>query len=87
MTVYRPAPGVAVEQREEAVYLARLPDGPIVALEGTAAVIWIEACSADRRAIAERVADHVDRDAADIATDVDTFLDDLVAQGLLRESA
>ena len=37
MTAYRPASGVAVEQFEDAVYIARLPDGPIIALEGTAA--------------------------------------------------
>ncbi len=86
MTAYRPASGVAVEQFEDAVYIARLPDGPIIALEGTAAVIWSEACSSAPGPIADRVAHHVDRDAAQIAPDVELFIQDLVAQGLLRES-
>ena len=87
MTAYRPAFRVAVERREDAVYIARLPDGPIIALEGTAALIWIEACSPAPGDLADRVADHVDRDAADIAADVEGFVDDLVARGLLSEFA
>lgn len=87
MTVYRPASRVGVEQREATVYVARLPDGPIIVLEGTAALIWMEACSSAPRTIAERVGDHVDRGAAEIAAEIDRFVRDLVAQGLLRESA
>ena len=40
MTAYRPGPGIATEQHDDAVYVARLPDGPIIVLEGTAALIW-----------------------------------------------
>lgn len=86
MTAYRLAPRVAVERREGTVYVACLPDGPIIALEGTAAVIWSEACSSAAGPIADRVADHIDRDAAEIAADVERFIHDLVAQGLLRKS-
>ena len=87
MTAYRPACHVAVEQRGDAVYIARLPDGPIIVLEGTSALIWMEACSPAPGEVADRVADQVDRDAAEIAADVERFVQDLVAQGLLREAA
>ena len=86
MTGYRPAPGTAVEQHEGTVYVARLPDGPIIVLEGTAALIWVEACSSADGAISDRVGDRVDRDAAEIAGDVDALVQDFVARGLLREA-
>lgn len=87
MKAYRPASDVAVEHRGDTVYIARLPDGPIIALTGTAAVIWSEACSLASRPLADRVADHVDREADEIASHVERFVDDLVAHGLLQEAA
>lgn len=87
MKAYRPASDVAVEHGGDTVYIARLPDGPIIALTGTAAVIWSEACSLAPRPLADRVADHVDRDAAEIAPDVERFVADLVVYGLLQEAA
>lgn len=85
MTAYRPGRGIAMEQHDDAVYVARLPDGPIIVLEGTAALIWMEACSHEPGAIVDRVGEQVDRDTGEIADAVVRFVEDLVAQGLLRE--
>jgi hypothetical protein len=77
---------VAVEADDGVVFLARLPDGPIIVLQGTAALIWAEACGPDVGGVVHRVAEQVGRDAADIEHVVDDFLDDLVEQGLLQSS-
>jgi hypothetical protein len=87
MTVYAPGPGIAMEQHDEAVYVARLPDGPIIVLEGTAALIWHEACSSGPGTIADRVGEQVDRDTGEIADAVARFVEDLLAQGLLHQAA
>lgn len=76
-----------MEQHDEAVYVARLPDGPIIVLEGTAALIWAEACSSEPGEIADRVGERVDRDTGEIADAVSRFVEDLVARGLLRKAA
>ena len=61
----------------------RLPDGPIVVLDGIAALIWDEACTGDRETITERVAEATDAAPDAIRADVDAFVADLVARGLL----
>ena len=71
-------------------YVARLPDGPLVVLEDTAALIWAEAADGPEDALALRVAARLAQGpavaevAADIATDVDAFVTGLVGQGLLE---
>ena len=67
----------------DALYVARLPAGPIIVLDGTAALIWTVACADEPGSIAARVAARVDRDVAEIAYAVDEFVADLVEQGLL----
>ena len=84
MTRLAPAPGVAVVEEADAVYIARLPDGPIAVLEGVAAVIWIEACSEDRETLAQRVATLLDPPPGNIAREVDDFVERLIDQGLLQ---
>jgi Coenzyme PQQ synthesis protein D (PqqD) len=84
MTRLHPAPGVGTVDHGDTVYAARLPDGPIVVLDGVAALIWTEACAGDRESIAERVAEATDAAPDAIRTDVEAFVADLLTRGLLE---
>ncbi|CAN5398466.1 hypothetical protein BH10ACT5_BH10ACT5_19010 [soil metagenome] len=84
MTRLSPARGVAVVDEADAVYLARLPDGPIAVLDGVAALIWSEACAGDRETVSVRVAAAIDPPTAGIDHDIDAFVTSLVDQGLLE---
>lgn len=79
----RVAERVGVIEEGDAVYAGRLPDGPILAFEGTAGVIWLKALDGSRDDIAKRVAEDVDAPAADIRDEVDAFVDELIELGLL----
>ncbi len=83
MTRLRPRQGVATTEHDGVVYVAHLPDGPIAVLEGPAALIWGEACSGERESIADRVAEVTGAAADEIRGDVESFVADLVARGLL----
>lgn len=88
MTRLAPAAGVAVIHEGQATtYVAPLPDGPIVVLDGVAALIWAEACAGDREHLAARVAASLDPPRDDIDREVDAFVSTLVGRGLLRVSA
>ena len=76
---------VGVEDTPHAVYLARLPDGPIIVLHGTAAEIWAEACVGDPASLAARVAARLGTEPEAIEEDVSAFLRDLVHARLLTE--
>ena len=84
MSGLRRPPSVGALEQGGVVYAARLPSGPIVVLEGIAALIWDEACSGDRATITERVAAATDVAPDMIRADVDAFVADLVARGLLE---
>ena len=60
------------------------PGGPIVVLDGIAGLIWDEACSGERATITERVAGATDAAPDAIRADVEAFVADLVARGLLE---
>ena len=65
-------------------YVARLPEGPPMVLTDTAALIWGHALGGGTRSeIAGRVAAAVGLPAGDIIDDVEAFLDELVAHGVL----
>lgn len=71
--------------RPVVVYLMPLPDGDPVGLHGTAALIWSIAAEGEPdvpAALAELLAVPVDT----VRADVERFLTDLVAQGLLEEA-
>ena len=53
-------------------------------LDGIAALIWDEACTGDRETIIERVAAATDVAPDAIRADVEAFVADLVARGLLE---
>jgi hypothetical protein len=80
-------PGVAVvvdDARERPVtYLGRLPDGPIVVLQDTASVIWVQAVADEGPDVAAGVAASAGVDVAEIRDTVEQFLAHLVAEGLL----
>ncbi|GAA2493461.1 PqqD family protein [Terrabacter carboxydivorans] len=82
---YRPGPdaGVTLSEDGQTVYVAHLPGGPLVVLEGAAAVIWVEATTAPGDGWVSRVADAFGRPEDAIASDVETFVDDLRARRLL----
>lgn len=91
--VYRRPADVAVVDGElaggggpAALYLAHLPNGPLLILEGSAASIWRTAVqSTGDSDLVERVADQMGADADGIRSDVERFLADLFAQGLLEQ--
>ena len=81
---------VAVEAEPSAdgrVYLATLPDGPLVCLEGSATVIWREAIGSRASEVAARVAERVGVPVAEVGPDVERFLTELAARGFLVEDA
>lgn len=83
MSRLQPAPGVAVVHDGGVVFVAPLPGGPIVVLEGGAAVIWDGACDGDRSSLPERVARATDTPVEDIRSDVEEFVAELLGRGLL----
>ena len=83
MSRLRPAHGVAVVEDDLVVYAAPLPDGPILVLDGGAAAIWIEACAGERSSLAERVAAATGVPVDTVRPEVEAFVDELLARGLL----
>ena len=85
---FRPAPdvGVTLSVDGATVYVARLPAGPILVLDGAGAVIWCEATDGSADGWIERVADAFDVPAAGIAADVLAFVHSLRDDRLLDES-
>lgn len=97
MTTYRRAPAVAEVECQEGgrpvVYLGRLPDGPLIVLEGSAVAIWLAAVDQSRPDRSDPGEDLVDRVAASVGVpanavreDVTDFLATLVQAGLLEVS-
>ena len=84
LSEYRPGDAVGIVEHEEVLYVATLPDGPIIVLDGIAGLIWDEACAGDRRTIVDRVAALTDAAPEAIRADVEAFVADLVARGLLH---
>lgn len=81
-------PGSA-DDAPAAVYVARVPGGSPLLLEGTAWAIWTaltEASGADAAAIAARTAELIGIDVSDdVVVDIRTFLDRLAGEGLVVE--
>ena len=83
---YRPGVGVAVTLSDDGatVYVAHLPAGPILVLDGAGAVIWCEATEGSAEGWIDRVADAFDEPATGIAADVLSFVHTLDGQGMLE---
>ena len=84
MTAYRPGDAVGIVDHEEKLYVANLPDGPIVVLDGISALIWDEACAGPRETIVDRVAAATTAAPDAIRAHVEGFVADLVGRGLLE---
>lgn len=83
VTAYFLPDRVGVVRSGDDVYVARLPDGPIVQLSGTAAIIWSATVDEDGGRPVDRVAARAGVPSAQIADDVERFLASLVERGLL----
>ena len=83
---YRPGGdvGVTLVHDDLTVYLARLPDGPVMVLEGVAALIWVEATTAPAVGWCRRVAEAVGEPQERIVGDVEAFVTDLRERGLIE---
>lgn len=77
---------IAVWDADTAVFVAVLPSGPIRVLQGTAAVIWRALSDGAPETTAERVAARTGAEVADIRADVDSFVQELRAAGVLPPS-
>lgn len=67
-------------------YVARVPDGPLLVLEGPAHVIWEEALSGDEVDLVDRVAARLEVATEDVADAVETYLAELQSRGLLERT-
>jgi hypothetical protein len=82
--VLRPPEDVARAEEDGVWYVARVPQGPINVLRGSAAVIWEEAVNHERAGLPGRVASRVNSSVAEVRQDVEAFVAELIQIGLLE---
>ena len=71
-------------ERDDAVYVAALPDGPPLVLEGSGSLVWRALLDGGTVAeVVDRVAEATGESAAAVAPAVTRFLGDLSAAGVL----
>jgi hypothetical protein len=87
MSGFHTPPGVAIIEESDRIYAALLPDGPILVLDGIAALIWDAARRSGRTAVPQEVAQATGADVDAIRPVIDAFIDDLVDRGLLVADA
>jgi hypothetical protein len=69
------------------VWVATLPGGPILVLDGVAATIWTEATRATGLPdLVARVCVVWGQEPRDVAADIEAFVDGLVSRGLLARA-
>jgi hypothetical protein len=85
-TPLRPAPDVLLVDDGDKVYLGRLPDGPVLVLPGSAALVVQHALQGSTRPVPDRVASDAGVPADVVAADVDALLVQLVADRWLTSS-
>jgi len=76
--------GVVVTTDGDPVYVAQLPDGPVLVLEGVAAAIWTAATTGPAQGWVARVAQLFGESEESVSRDVATFVEDLEARGILE---
>jgi hypothetical protein len=73
------------EDASPVVYLSHLPKGSLLILEGTGALIYIEAVMNEgEQSVVHRLADRIGLEQGVISGDVNAFVDHLVNEGLLE---
>lgn len=77
------APGTDADTDQGLVYVAALPDGPLVVLEGPAFAIW-QVAEGDEDSVVSRVAEFTAIGPENIRDDVEQFVELLVEQGFLE---
>ncbi|WP_353827020.1 PqqD family protein [Agromyces sp. SYSU T0242] len=80
---YRTGDAVGVLEYGGELYAATLPDGPIAVLDGVAGLIWLEAVGGPAETLVERVAEATGAEPEVIRGEVERFVAELVARGLL----
>lgn len=89
---YEPGQDVAVVERLDVVYLARVPHGPILVLSGTAAMIWRVAITLSPSTenplddVVAVVSRRYDVPSSQIDVEVRSFITDLLREGLLHQA-
>ncbi|MBN7793406.1 PqqD family peptide modification chaperone [Microbacterium sp. 2216-1] len=79
----RPSDLCAVIDEDDIVYVAPLPDGPVLVLDGVSALIWQTALDPQIDDTVAYVADATGQRPEDIAGHVEAFVTDLVRRGAL----
>ncbi|MEJ1088256.1 PqqD family protein [Microbacterium sp. Mu-80] len=79
----RPGDLCAVIDEDDVVYVAPLPDGPILVLDGVSALIWQAVRDPQIDDAVAHVAASTAQRSEDIAGHVEDFVDDLVRRGVL----
>lgn len=88
---FSPGPDVHVvipdEETSTTVYVATMPDGPILVLQDEAGLIWLEATRSSPDDWLGRVARRAEASEAEVEPSARSFVDDLVARQLLVPEA
>ncbi|WP_396659339.1 PqqD family peptide modification chaperone [Microbacterium sp.] len=72
---------------DDAAYLARLPQGPVIVLEGAAGLIWEELVATDDvTGLTERVRARLHDAPVDLSEQIDAFTAELLAAGWLART-
>lgn len=74
----------AVVEADEVLYVAKVPEGPILVLEDVSRVVWREALTESDEPIETRIAAMFEGDPSNIAASIRAFLDEMVAAGILH---
>lgn len=78
-------PDVAWVRVDDVVYVAALPDPPILVLDGAAALIWVTALEVDSALLVDEIAARSGVPLTELRTDVESFVADLRSRRLLVE--
>jgi hypothetical protein len=78
------APGVASVEADGILYAALLPDGPLLSLDGGAAIIWQELqADGDLTTLERRVAVMLTDAPTDLGAQIQAFVETMLSHGLL----
>lgn len=86
MTGYVVPADVAVVARDGSIFVARVPQGPIMVFEDTAAELWLLAPGATRENLPAIAAERFAVTESMIVDEVHTFVDSLLAHGLITNA-